>query len=82
MQQQISYVANQALHSALELIDPAYIEFREKSDEGTLGSYCFSGLFSLGYWKKLTFLNSREMGLWLASTLMDYSLLRQLYQIR
>jgi hypothetical protein len=81
VQQQVSFIAHQALHSALELIEPKYLRIKEGELDQTngLGQYCFTGLLNHGYWKKLLYLMDLKSALTVSSMFCDFRNFRQIY---
>lgn len=65
VQAQVSFVAHQAMHSALELIEPKFLKIKEGQldPDNSLGKYCFTGLLNHGFWKKLLYLMDLQSSL-------------------
>ena len=76
IQQQTSFVAHQTLHTAFEMINPAYLVLKRQGESVTetnsLGHYCYRGLHALGYWKKLIYIMDVRNSLRLARSYRDY----------
>lgn len=74
VQNQVSFVAHQAVHSALELIEPKYLKIKEGNldNSNSLGSYCYTALKNLGFWKKLIYLMDIKSSLTVASMFADF----------
>jgi len=82
-QRQVSFVAHQAMHSALELVEPSFLQVKPPSvtstSDNSLGSYCYQGLFSLGYWKKLVYMVDFHSATCLTSMFADLYNLKVIY---
>ena len=85
MQAKNSIIANAAIHSVLEVVNPAYLKLKkymEMVDEtNSLGTYCYKSMLLLGYWKKLVYIMDCEGSLSLTSTFADYYNYKMLYAI-
>lgn len=71
-----AFVANVALHTVLENINPTFIEQKKKGEvsdaSNSLGHDCYQELINLGFWKKCLFIMDYDNSLALASTFASF----------
>ena len=83
MQSSNAIIANTALHSVFEVVNPAYLKMKKFCDmidnSNSLGLYCYRSLLFLGYWKKLVYIMDCDSSLALTSTFADFHNYKMVY---
>ena len=76
-------IANIALHSVLENVNPLFIKLKKRDEvidyTNSLGNECFIELINLGFWKKCLFIMDYENSLALASTFASFKNYKLIY---
>ena len=83
MQNNNALIANTALHSVFEVVNPACLKMKKFCDiidsTNSLGLYCYRSLLFLGYWKKLVYIMDCDSSLTLTSTFADFQNYKMIY---
>ena len=85
MQTNNALIANKAIHSVFEMINPAYLKMKKYGeiidDKNSLGEYCYRSMMLLGYWKKLVYIMDCKNSLGITSTFFDFSNYKLVYSL-